>query len=90
MPKTWAEFNADCDKIVAAGFICIVASRPADWTDATTFEVVVYGQDIDLFKKAFVEGDVDALRSEGMVKAFDADAHHGLEVHGPRHCRPRL
>ena len=43
----------------------------ADWTDATTFEVVVYGQDIDLFRKAFVEGDIDALRSDGMVKAFD-------------------
>jgi glucose/mannose transport system substrate-binding protein len=33
--------------------------------------VVVYGQDPELFKKAFVEGDVEALRSEGMVKAFD-------------------
>ena len=37
----------------------------ADWTDATTFEVVVYGQDPELFRKAFVEGDVAALRSEG-------------------------
>ena len=31
--------------------------------------------DLDLFKKAFVEGDVEAMRSPGMVKAFDADAH---------------
>ena len=43
----------------------------ADWSDATLFEVIVYGQDIDLYRKAFVEGDLDALRSEGMVKAFD-------------------
>src|SRR6202453_3364653 len=70
LPKTWAEFNADCDKIVAAGLICLAHSS-ADWTDATTFENVVYGQDIDLFRKAFVEGDVDALRSPGMIKAFD-------------------
>jgi glucose/mannose transport system substrate-binding protein len=70
MPKTWAEFNADCDKIVAAGFICL-AHLSADWTDATTFEVIVYGQDLDLFKKAFVEGDIDALKSPGMVKAFE-------------------
>lgn len=71
LPKTWAEFNADCDAIIAkTGKICL-AHLSADWTDATTFEVVVYGQDIDLFKKAFVEGDVDALRSEGMVKAFE-------------------
>jgi len=70
LPKTWAEFNADCDKIVASGKICI-AHLSADWTDATTFENVVYGQDIDLFRKAFVEGNVDALKSPGMVKAFD-------------------
>ena len=69
LPKTWAEFNADCDKVVAAGLTCI-AHMSADWTDATTFEVVVYGQDIDLFRKAFVEGDPAALRSPGMVKAF--------------------
>jgi glucose/mannose transport system substrate-binding protein len=70
LPKTWEEFNADCDKIVASGKICM-AHLSADWSDATLFEVVVYGQDLDLFRKAFVEGDVDALRSEGMVKAFD-------------------
>ena len=70
LPKTWAEFNAACDKAVAAGKICL-AHLSADWTDATTFEVVVYGQDIDLFRKAFVEGNVDALKSPGMVKAFE-------------------
>jgi len=70
LPKTWADFNAACDKAIAGGKICL-AHLSADWTDATTFEVVVYGQDPDLFKKAFVDGDVEALRSEGMVKAFD-------------------
>jgi glucose/mannose transport system substrate-binding protein len=70
LPKTWADFNAACDKAVAGGKICL-AHLSADWTDATTFEVVVYGQDKELFRKAFVEGDVEALRSEGMIKAFD-------------------
>lgn len=70
LPKTWAEFNADCDKVVAAGLICI-AHFSADWSDATTFETVLYGQDIDLYRKAFVEGDVEAMRSDGMVKALD-------------------
>ncbi len=69
LPKTWADFNADCDKAVAAHLICL-AHFSQDWTDATTFEVVVYGQDIDLFRKAFVEGDTNAMRSPGMVKAF--------------------
>jgi glucose/mannose transport system substrate-binding protein len=69
-PKTWAEFNADCDKAVAAKIICL-AHFSQDWTDATTFEVVVYGQSIDLFRKAFVEGDANAMRSPEMVKAFE-------------------
>jgi len=70
MPATWAEFNADCDKLKAAGLIPI-AHGSADWTDATTFEIVVYGMDMDLFKKAFVEGNTDAMRSDGMVKCFE-------------------
>jgi glucose/mannose transport system substrate-binding protein len=70
LPKTSAEFNADCEKIVAAGFICI-AHGSADWTDATTFDSIVYGMDIDLYRAAFVKGDVDAMRSDGMVKAFE-------------------
>ncbi|MDE3175751.1 MAG: carbohydrate ABC transporter substrate-binding protein [Pseudomonadota bacterium] len=70
MPKTWAEFNADCDKALAAGLKCI-AHFSADWTDSTTFEVVVYGQNIDLYRKAFVEGDPAAMRSPEMVKAFE-------------------
>ena len=70
LPVTWADFNAACEKAIAGGKICL-AHLSADWTDATTFENVVYGLDIDLFRKAFVEGDVAALRSDGMVKAFD-------------------
>ena len=70
LPKTWEEFNADCEKVIATGKIC-VAHSAHDWTDSTVFEVVVYGMDIDLYRKAFVEGDVEAMRSEGMIKAFD-------------------
>src|SRR5271168_3417299 len=70
LPKTWAEFNADCDKAVAAHLICL-GHFSQDWTDSTTFEVVVYGQSIDLFRKAFVEGDTNAMRSPEMVKAFE-------------------
>ena len=70
LPKTWAEFNADCDKAVAAHLICI-AHFSQDWTDATTFEVIVYGMNQGLFKKAFVEGDTAAMRSPEMIKAFE-------------------
>ncbi|MBV9218779.1 MAG: carbohydrate ABC transporter substrate-binding protein, partial [Methylobacteriaceae bacterium] len=70
MPKTWAEFNADAEKLKAAGIVPI-AHGSADWTDATTFETVVYGMNLDLFRKAFVEGDVAAMRSPEMVAAFE-------------------
>ena len=70
LPKTWAEFNADCDKAVAAQLICL-AHFSQDWTDSTTFEVVLYGMDEPSVQKAFVEGDTNAMRSDGMVKAFE-------------------
>ncbi len=70
MPKTWAEFNTACEKLVKAGLICI-AHGSADWTDATTFDSVVYGLDLNLYRKAFVGADLGALRSDGMVKAFE-------------------
>lgn len=70
LPKTWADFNDACEKAIAGGKVCL-AHLSADWSDATVFETVVYGQDLDLYRKAFVEGDIDALRSDGMIKAFD-------------------
>ncbi|MBU1307473.1 MAG: ABC transporter substrate-binding protein [Alphaproteobacteria bacterium] len=69
VPGTWDEFNAACDKIVAAGKICI-AHGAADWADTTTFDSVVYGMDIDLYRKAFQEADTEAMRSQGMIDAF--------------------
>lgn len=69
VPVTWDDFNAACDQIVAAGYTCI-AHGAADWSDATTFDSVVYGMDVDLYRKAFQEADVDALRSQGMIDAF--------------------
>lgn len=69
VPKTWDEFNAACDKIVASGKTCI-AHGAADWSDTTTFDSVVYGMDIDLYRKAFQEADVEAMRSQGMIDAF--------------------
>lgn len=69
VPKTWDEFNAACDKIVASGKTCI-AHGAADWSDTTTFDSVVYGMDIDLYRKAFQEADVEAMRSQSMIDAF--------------------
>ena len=70
LPKNWAEYNADCEKLVAAKVIC-EAHFSQDWSDATVFEVVVYGESLDLFRKAFVQGDTAAMRSPEMVKSFE-------------------
>ncbi|MCB2052895.1 MAG: carbohydrate ABC transporter substrate-binding protein [Geminicoccaceae bacterium] len=70
VPKTWDEFNAMAEKMKAAG-INPVGHSSQDWIDATLMEVIVYGQDIDLYRKAFLDLDLDALRSDGMVAAFD-------------------
>ena len=70
LPKTWAEFNADCDKAVAAKLICL-AHFSQDWTDATTFEVVVYGQDIDSSARHSSRATPTRCVRAGMVKAFE-------------------
>ncbi len=69
VPTTWEEFNAACEAVVAAGLTCI-AHGSFDWTDATTFDSIVYGMDIDLYRAAFVEGDTEAMRGQGMIDAF--------------------
>ena len=69
IPVTWDDFNAACDAIVAAGYTCL-AHGAADWSDATTFDSVVYGMDADLYRRAFQEADVEALRSQGMIDSF--------------------
>ena len=69
MPKTWAEFNADAEKLKAAG-ITPLAHGSQDWIDATLFENVVYGMNIDLYRNAFVKMEPAALRGPDMVAAF--------------------
>mgnify|MGYP005989315701 CR=1 FL=1 len=70
LPKTWPEFNEVAEKMMAAGIIP-VAHGGQDWIDGTLFEIVVQGISTDLFRKAFVELDLDALQSEEMQSAFD-------------------
>ena len=71
MPKTWDEFNADADKLMAMG-ITPLAHGGQPWQDATVFEDVVLGVGgADFYRKALVELDQDALKSDTMVKSFD-------------------
>ncbi|WP_298908600.1 ABC transporter substrate-binding protein [uncultured Aliiroseovarius sp.] len=71
MPTTWDEFNAAADKLAAAGITPLAHGGQA-WQDATVFEAVALGiLGADGFKKAFVDLDMDTLKSDGMVAVFD-------------------
>lgn len=71
MPTTWDEFNAAADKLMAAG-ITPLAHGGQPWQDATMFEDVVLGiGGADFYRKALVELDQEALKSDTMVAAFD-------------------
>lgn len=71
MPTTWEEFNAAAEKLQAAGIIPLAHGGQA-WQDATVFEAVALGiGGPEFFQKAFVELDMDTLKSDTMVQIFD-------------------
>ncbi|OSQ50686.1 ABC transporter substrate-binding protein [Marivita geojedonensis] len=71
MPTTWDEFNAAADKLAAAGVIPLAHGGQA-WQDATVFEAVALGiLGPDGFRKAFVDLDMDTLKSDEMKAVFD-------------------
>ncbi len=70
-PQTWDEFNETAEKIKAAGIIPL-AHGGQPWQDVTLFEVVLLGiGGADFYKKAYLDLDQDALRSDTMIKVFD-------------------
>ena len=71
MPTTWDEFNAAAEKLQAAGVIPL-AHGGQSWQDATVFEAVALGiLGPDGFRKAFVDLDMDTLKSDEMKAVFD-------------------
>jgi glucose/mannose transport system substrate-binding protein len=70
-PKTFDEFVALLDKAKAAGVIPLaLGGQP--WQEALMFDSVVASTGgIDFYKKAFVDLDESALKSDTMKKAFD-------------------
>ena len=69
MPQNWNEFFAAADKLKAAGHIA-VAMGGQPWQEATAWEAVVLSISPDLYRKAIIEADDAALRSDGIVEAF--------------------
>jgi len=70
-PKTWAEFNAAAEKLQGMGILPLAHGGQA-WQDATLFEAVVVGLGgPEFYKRALVDLDMDALKSDQMVEVFD-------------------
>jgi glucose/mannose transport system substrate-binding protein len=70
-PKTFDDFVALLDKAKAGGVIPLaLGGQP--WQEATLFDSVVASTGgIEFYKKAFVDLDESALKSDTMKKAFD-------------------
>lgn len=71
MPTSWDAFNAAADALMAAGITPLAHGGQA-WQDATVFEAVALGiLGAEGFHKAFVELDMDTLKSDEMKAVFD-------------------
>jgi len=70
-PKTFDDFLALLDKAKAAGIVPLaLGGQP--WQEATMFDSVVMSTGgVDFYKKAFIDLDPAALKSDTMKKAFD-------------------
>ena len=70
-PKTLDEFKATADKLREAGIIPL-AIGGQNWQEATLFEsVLVAVAGPDFYKKAIIDQDEAALKSDMMLKVFD-------------------
>jgi glucose/mannose transport system substrate-binding protein len=70
-PTTWDEFNAAAEKLKGMGITPLAHGGQA-WQDATVFEAVAVGLGgPEFYRKAFVELDMDTLKSDQMVAVFD-------------------
>jgi len=70
-PKNFAEFVALLDKAKKAGVVPLaLGGQP--WQEATMFDSIVASTGgVDFYKKAFIDLDESALKSDTMKKSFD-------------------
>lgn len=71
VPTTWEEFFDAADNIRRAGFVAI-AQGGQSWQEATIFETIVVSVGgAELYRKALVELDPDAMGSKDMIRALE-------------------
>jgi glucose/mannose transport system substrate-binding protein len=69
-PASWAEFNDTAEKMKAAGMIPL-ANGGIRWDDGMKFEIALAGIDPDVYRRAIMQLDEDALRSKQVLAAFE-------------------
>ena len=69
-PTTWAEFNDVADKMKAAGMIPLAngGNRP---DDGQKFEIALAGISPEVYRRALMQLDTDALNSKEVLAAFE-------------------
>jgi glucose/mannose transport system substrate-binding protein len=68
-PTNWAEFNAAAEKMQAAGMTPI-ANGGIRWDDGMKWEIALAGISPEVYRKAIMELDTDALKSKEVLAAF--------------------
>ena len=69
-PTTWAEFNDTAEKMKAAGMIP-VANGGIRWDDGMKFEIALAGISPEVYRRAIMQLDADALKGKEVLAAFE-------------------
>ena len=70
LPTTWAEFNTLAGKMKAAG-ITPLANGGIRWDDGMKWEIALNGISPEVYRKAVMELDTDALGGKEVLAAFE-------------------
>jgi len=69
-PTSWAEFNDTAEKMKAAG-MTPVANGGIRWDDGMKFEIALAGINPDIYRRAIMKLEPDALKSKEVLAAFE-------------------
>ena len=69
-PATWAEFNEAATKMQEAGMIPL-ANGGIRWDDGMKWEIALAGINPDVYRRAIMQLDTDALKSKEVLAAFE-------------------
>jgi len=69
-PATWAEFNELAGAMKAAG-ITPVANGGIRWDDGMKFEIALAGISPEIYRRAIMQLDADALKGKEVLAAFE-------------------